>query len=265
MICKKCGREIPDYARLCINCGSKVYERVDDIYFKNPSSLEHADLKRPIGPERLEGKKKDITIPILIGSVSSLFLIMCILAAVIIARPKLHNTAKDVKRSEAQTSYIEDETDASYEEDEADYEEDESEDADVADDDSEDMAEEDSDDEETGDFQSTEASVFDGNAKVWAVDVNPDESTITLRIENNTDDQTHLFDIPVQVINGESTYLNPYANMMVTANTAAPGSYVDVPLVVDEEMFESGGKINGSLFSMGYYSGDGDFEIEISK
>lgn len=104
-----------------------------------------------------------------------------------------------------------------------------------------------------------------GGVTVTYIGFDTGSNTVTLRIENNMDDNIALFGLPTQIINGQSVSLDPYANMSVTGgDEILPNTYRDITFTVDAQLLDAGGTIQGELFILNPTIGDRIYSIDIA-
>ena len=113
----------------------------------------------------------------------------------------------------------------------------------------------------------TPDTCMDGKVKVTVESWSRADSSVTIRIENNSNDEVSVFGFPNIIIDGRTIELDQIENMRRFNNadvSVAPGTYALVDYVVDSSFFEKGGEITGELFAMGFYS-DRTYRIKIER
>ena len=101
---------------------------------------------------------------------------------------------------------------------------------------------------ETGDAQSAEelgkdgvdmaiAEEGDGNIVITLVAWNQETSTITIRIDNNTEDDITCSGQPVQLINEVETTMSAFKNSSTSMKAIPAGTYQCITYIVSEDCF----------------------------
>lgn len=98
---------------------------------------------------------------------------------------------------------------------------------------------------ETGDAQPAEelegdiaiGEEGDGKIVISLVAWNQETSTITIRIDNNTEDDITCSGQPIQVINGVDTTMSAFKNSSTSMKAIPAGTYQCITYIVSEECF----------------------------
>ena len=94
------------------------------------------------------------------------------------------------------------------------------------------------------------ASCMSGNIVVELADYSQTDSTVTVKITNNSGNDVKTFGHPSLIINGQTFELNPFQNMGSSLSSILSGSYATVTYTVDGSLFENGGTLKGQMWAM---------------
>ena len=237
MYCKYCGVKLDGTGAFCTNCGKPVNDMLGNA--GKPMRYNSGQRIYMASP-----KKK---FPLL-GMIAAIFIPLIIVMALLILFPGGFKFNKKQKESVAAgsgaTALTAGETNASAETETASEVE------------PQDKSEEgeglgnDSAKEHEFALEESSDTCLGGNAEVALVGWDRGESTITVRIYNNSSEEISTFGYPTLVIDGQSIPLDPYSNMSLGLTHIASDSYTDLVYHVDPSIFENGGRIEGQLHSM---------------
>ncbi len=237
MYCKYCGKELDGTETFCTGCG-------------NPVNDTPGNAGMPVrynGGQRIYMASPKKKFPIL-GLVASILIALIIVMALLILFPRGFKFNKKQEESVAAgsgaTALTAGETNAPAEAETAPEVEPKNESEEGE------SPENDSAKEHEFALEETSDTCLGGNAEVALVGWDRGESTITVRIYNNSSEEIKTFGYPTLVIDGQSTSLDPYSNMSLSLTPIAPDSYTDLVYHVDPSVFEKGGRIEGQLHTM---------------
>lgn len=108
------------------------------------------------------------------------------------------------------------------------------------------------------------ASCMSGQVTVELEDYSQEDSSLTVRITNNSSEDITTFGFPSLIVNGQTTELNPFDNMSVSQVEILAGSYSSITYVVDPSVFENGAVLKGDLWVMNPTVQDRSYQLEIN-